>query len=78
VFNRIKESFGAWRRGEKRIAPHGSRGRVFVKKNPEAESSAGSEKRISAGPKAVLEITVTRADGTVEKHAVPATAEFIK
>ena len=78
MFGRMREGFNAWRRGEKRVAPYGSRGRVWVKKDDllPATSAAG-EKKVKAGPTAVLEMKVTRADGTVETIRVPATAEQI-
>ena len=78
MLRRITEAFGAWRRGERRIAPQGVRGRVYEKKDPAAESSAQSEKKISAGPKAVLEMKVTRANGEVETIRVPAKAELVE
>jgi len=51
---------------------------VFVKKNPEAEQSAPGSVNVKAGPTAVLEMKITRKDGTVETVVVPATVELIK
>lgn len=63
------EDFKAYRRGERRIAPRGSRGRIYEKK-------AGSSKRAGwhEARGGVKDITVTgrkiRADGTVEDLGV--------
>lgn len=75
MFSRIKNAYKAWRRGERRIAPPGVTGRVYEKKNPKAEKSAADGIEISAGPTAVLDITITRADGSVEKRSIPASVE---
>jgi len=77
MFGRIIDAFKGWRRNEVRVAPYGVRGRVWAKKvGPEAVSSPGNI-NMKAGPTAVLEMKVTRADGTVEIHKVPASAELI-
>lgn len=74
MLGRFWEGLKAQRRGERRIAPYGSRGRVFEKRNPEAESSALSGKNISAGPKLTVTAKITRADGSVEIRNLSGTA----
>ena len=72
---RVIDWFQALRRGEKRIAPQGARGRVYVKRdgsNPQADDA----KRVLVSPKAQCHVVVKRADGTTERCVVPATVEF--
>lgn len=60
-------------RGEKRIAPRGTRGRVYQKPQDVPASGRGSSALgVKPQPEATLTITVTRADGTVESQTVPA------
>lgn len=75
MFGRMIEGYKAWRRGDKRVAPYGTRGRVFERKN--GEPSGGSSVNIGVKPKANLEIKVTRADGRVEVHNIPASVEVV-
>lgn len=54
----------ARRRGERRIAPPGVRGRVYAPRNgPVIHAGAHN---VRSEPKIEVEIQVTRADGTVE------------
>lgn len=55
------EDLKAWKRGEKRIAPHGVRGRVFAKRKPVGYGAV-------ARPKVNVEMLITRADGSVERR----------
>jgi hypothetical protein len=64
------EDFKARRRGEKRIAPRGLRGRVYASNAP--ADAGGTVVRIGKTPTAQLTMTIRRADGTVEKVTVPA------
>lgn len=68
----LVSDFRAWRRGEKRVAPYGSRGRVYEKKSGNA-GSGPSLNRTKAEPKATLHMKIMRADGTIEHRSVPAT-----
>jgi len=78
MFGRMIEAFKGWRRGEVRVAPYGTRGRVWAKKEDTlVEPSAPGDINVTAGPTAVLDMKVTRADGSVEHIRVPATAEQI-
>ena len=65
-FRRLWEDYKAYRRGERRVAPKNVRGRIYARA---ASTSGGTQ--IGATPKASLEITITRADGSVEKQIVP-------
>ncbi len=71
MFYRLFDWIAATRRGERRIAPYGSRGRVFEKKNPELASIAGAGKNMDAGPTLTVSAKITRADGTVEIVDLP-------
>ena len=64
------EDFKAWRRGERRVAPRGARGRVYEKKN--VEPTSGPSFLFKKEPVATLTMRVTRADGSVEQVTVPA------
>jgi len=64
-------------RGEERVAPRGTRGRVYQKKQ-KADSGGGSAIGVRPQPEATLTITVTRADGTVESQTVPAHVTEVK
>jgi hypothetical protein len=68
-FPRLGELIGdfhARRRGERRVAPYGSTGRVYERVNP---SSAGDHQAAGRG-KATLEMKITRANGKVERRIV--------
>lgn len=64
LFTAISQAIGAWRRGEKRIAPAGATGRVYAQK----EETGGSAGRSLARAKSVVLVgaRVIRANGTVE------------
>ena len=74
----MKELWGdlkAWRRGEKRVAPYDTRGRIYQRKG---ESVGGpSLYRSKATPDATLKLKITRADGTVEYREAPVIAKEI-
>ena len=64
--NRLREyweDFKALRRGERRVAPHGQRGRVYGSKN------TPSSPLVQATSKSMVRIDmkIIRADGTVEE-----------
>jgi hypothetical protein len=69
MFKWIKEKisdFLAWRRGERRIAPPGTRGRVYAGSKDSATDVHGSK----AEPKMVLKARILRANGDVEELGV--------
>jgi hypothetical protein len=62
-FREIKEDLKALRRGEKRVAPFGSTGRVYAKRKPASDDGAINPK---TKPNLSISARVIRADGTVE------------
>lgn len=68
------EDFKAYRRGEKRVAPRGTRGRIYAP--TEGKSEVGTTFRAKADPVATLIMKITRTDGTVERVTVPAKVKF--
>jgi hypothetical protein len=70
----LVEDVKAWRRGERRVAPRGVRGRVYAPK--EEAASGGSVVRIRKEPIASLVMKVTRADGSTETIEVPAQVSY--
>ena len=68
------EDLKAKRRKEKRVAPYGIRGRVYLRDGaPSGPSVYGS----CATPELTLNIKITRADGTVEYMNAPATIKEV-
>ena len=65
----LVDHFRAWRRGERRIAPYGTYGRVYERIN---EPEKTGEHAATARAKAKLEMKIVRADGTVETRRVKA------
>lgn len=64
---KFSEAFAAWRRGDRRVAPAGARGRVYVKKK--TGQAASGLVRVGRRPKVRMGIKVTRAeDGSVEHY----------
>lgn len=57
------EDAKAWRRGERRVAPHGTRGRVYRRKK--GDVPAGPMPGTATGT-ATMTAKIVRADGTVE------------
>jgi hypothetical protein len=69
----LVEDFKAHRRGEKRIAPRGTRGRIYAPKvGSVAADNEGMSFRVSKTPTAQLTMKITRANGDVETIVVPA------
>ena len=66
----ISDTFKAFMRGDRRVAPHGTTGRVYESKKAGATDDHASSARASA----TLEMVVTRKDGTVERIKVPTSA----
>jgi hypothetical protein len=67
------EDVKAWRRGEKRVAPRGARGRVYALRNGETPAvGSGTTFLFRKEPTANLVMRVIRADGSVETIKVPA------
>ena len=66
----LKEDLKAYRRGERRIAPKGTVGRIYERKDG-TTSNAGLSFTSKGQPRASLDILITRADGSVERRAVP-------
>jgi hypothetical protein len=68
----VWEDYKARRRGERRIAPRGAKGRVYTKDSVPEESPNGVK---SAKGRATGQLTmkITRANGDVETVVVPAT-----
>lgn len=64
-FRELKEDLKALRRGEKRIAPFGSTGRVYAKRNPPPTSDGSINPQ--SEPKLSISARVIRADGKVEE-----------
>lgn len=69
IIRSVIEDLKAWRRGEVRVAPRGTSGRIYAKKGGE-EPSAGTHK-VKAEPIVTLEMKVMRANGDVEVIKVP-------
>jgi len=67
----IKEKYQAWRRGEERINPTATRGRIYKSNDPN-KGEVGGTRVIRVKPSATLTMTITRADGTVEVIKAPA------
>ncbi|MDH3673654.1 MAG: hypothetical protein OES46_21270 [Gammaproteobacteria bacterium] len=65
MFEGVKERVQSWKRGERRIAPKGQRGRVY--QGP-YDPNPPSSPPLNVDAKAKLKVSavVTRADGTVE------------
>ena len=59
----IGMDFRAWRRGERRVAPYGARGRIYEKKDPPSGAHAVDTKTTYT----VL-ARVIRADGRPDEH----------
>lgn len=57
VFSRLRQWFGARRRGEVRVAPAGTRGRVYAKKGAGAAPAMGA---VRAKPKATVTYRIIR------------------
>lgn len=55
MLRRLIEAYGAWRRGERRVAPHGVRGRVYERKGEAGSLTA------MAQPTATIKARVFRA-----------------
>jgi hypothetical protein len=71
LFRDLYEDFKAWRRGEVRVAPRGTRGRVYARKD--GEPSGGPTVNVASTATATLTMIITRADGTKEIVTRPAT-----
>lgn len=73
--DKLQDRYAAWRRQDVRIAPFGTRGRVFEKSAAYAAAnkvSDGMNVEIDSKPVVTCEIKIIRADGTVEVRTVPA------
>ena len=64
MFREMWQNFKAWRRGERRIAPSGTRGRVYAQKD--APSSGAHE--IETKTTYTTLARVIRADGRPDEH----------
>ena len=64
MFRELWQNFKAWRRGERRIAPSGTRGRVYEQKNA---SSSGAHEVETKTTYTVL-ARVIRADGRPDEY----------
>ncbi len=69
------DHFKAKRRGEKKVAPYGTRGRVYQPAEGEPDMNAGNVMTVKKEPKVTIRAKVTRTDGTVEDHGVVASTE---
>ncbi len=58
--------FSAWRRGERRVAPRGVRGRIYEKRGEIAGGSAGH--RVKHETTFRVTARVIRADGSPDEH----------
>ena len=72
-FKELVNDFKAWRRKEKRVAPRGTRGRVYAKDAP-----TDPVFRVKKQPSFRLVMRVHRVDGSVEEIIVPAQAQVIQ
>lgn len=73
--DKLIDRFAAWQRQDVRIAPYGTRGRVFEKSAAYAavnQVSDGMNVDVKSKPVVTCEIKIIRADGTVETQTVPA------
>jgi len=77
-FRSLIQDIKARFRGEKRIAPRGTRGRVYQKPQDVPSGRGAAPFGVRPQPEATLTITVTRADGTVESQTVPAHVTEVK
>lgn len=69
MLERLRAWWRARQRGEKRVAPPGVRGRVYVRKD--ALSDGGPDQiKVDAEPQAYISARVIRADGRVEDLGV--------
>jgi hypothetical protein len=64
-FKNVWEDLKAFRRGERRVAPHGVTGRVYAKRNPEKNLAGGGQKvlaktTITIKPSAVIDASGKR------------------
>ncbi len=67
MFTRIREvwqNYKAWRRGERRIAPYGARGRVYAQKDLPPSAALEVETKTTYTTLA----RVIRADGSPDEH----------
>jgi hypothetical protein len=64
----LLELFYAWRRNERRIAPVGAKGRIYVRKD--GDSSSPSSIVAKSSPVGTISAIVIRADGRVEDLGV--------
>ena len=69
MFRRLYEWVGMKRRGEHRISPHARRGRIYARTN----EIQGNIVSAHAKSTAVMQLKITRKDGTVDHVTVPAT-----
>jgi hypothetical protein len=60
----LREDIKALRRGEKRVAPYGSTGRVYAKRHPIEDTSGAHNPK--AKPTVNVTARVIRADGSIE------------
>ncbi len=67
MFTRIRavwQNYKAWRRGERRVAPYGARGRIYEQKNAPPSSALEVETKTTYTTLA----RVIRADGSPAEH----------
>ena len=64
MFRETWQNFKAWRRGERRIVPSGTRGRVYEQKSPSLSSAMAVETKTTYTTLA----RVIRADGRPDEH----------
>ena len=64
MFRETWQDFKAWRRGERRVAPSGTRGRVYAQKSPSLSSAMEVETKTTYMTLA----KVIRADGRPDEH----------
>ena len=78
IRERIIDWYRARQRGEVRVAPYGTRGRVFAKKNEPQSNQGPLMEPITSKATAVIHMKVTRANGDVEHITVPATVTKVE
>lgn len=71
MFDKWRDAFRTWRRGERRTVPYPARGRVYEKRHPAPEPEAGpGGVAARARPEAHIHMRVIRTDGTTEEYEV--------
>jgi hypothetical protein len=63
LIKNIWEDLKAFRRGERRVAPHGVTGRVYAKRNPEKNLTGGGQRAVARATITIKPSAVIDASG---------------